>query len=65
MMFQHHLTCLWRYLGFFLTPTLNWSMHVTRCANKAKAIAGALRIIANCIRGLTILDSRTIFMGLV
>jgi hypothetical protein len=55
----------WRYVGFYFTPRLDWRVHVTRMANKAKATCSALRMISNCVRGLSIANARTIYNSVV
>jgi ribonuclease HI len=62
-MLSHTVTPkVWRYLGFFLMSTLDWKPHTTQVTNKAKSYAAALRMMANCVRGFTIVDARTLFL---
>jgi hypothetical protein len=56
---------VWRYLSIWLMPTLNWTAHVTRMANKAIAQANALRMLANCTKGMTAEQCRMIFCTVV
>ncbi|KAF8697670.1 hypothetical protein AX14_001310 [Amanita brunnescens Koide BX004] len=43
---------LWRYLGFFFTPTLDFSYHVQYYTNKAFSTIRACNMLGNSIRGL-------------
>jgi ribonuclease HI len=56
---------VWRYLGIHFTPTLNWEMHVNRQCNKTIAMAKALRMVANCTRGLTTEQGRILFNSIL
>jgi hypothetical protein len=56
---------VWRYLGIWFTPTLNWTVHVTQMANKAIAQANALRMLANCIKGMTAKQCQMIYRTVV
>jgi retron-type reverse transcriptase len=38
-----------RYLGVFLTPTLDWSLHVRTLANRARSTVRALGVLGNSI----------------
>jgi ribonuclease HI len=53
---------VWRYLGIYFTPTLSWDAHVTRSANKAKAMALMCRMLANCTRGLNLASAREVYL---
>ncbi|KAF8679374.1 hypothetical protein AX14_004560 [Amanita brunnescens Koide BX004] len=43
---------VWRYLGFFFTPTLDWSVHVQFYTNKAFSSVRACAMLGNSIRGI-------------
>jgi ribonuclease HI len=53
---------VWRYLGIFFLFNLLWKEHVTRCRLKATAMARALCMFANCARGLSLANSRTVYL---
>jgi ribonuclease HI len=53
---------VWHYLGIYFTPTLSWDAHVTRSANKAKAMALMCRMLANCTRGLNLASARKVYL---
>ncbi|KAF8688212.1 hypothetical protein AX14_003501 [Amanita brunnescens Koide BX004] len=42
---------VWRYLGFFFTPSLDWSFHVQYYTNKAFSSVRACAMLGNSIRG--------------
>ena len=44
---------VWQYLGFFFTPTLNWSVHVQFYTNKAFSSVRACAMLGNSIRGIS------------
>ncbi|KAF8684340.1 hypothetical protein AX14_004144 [Amanita brunnescens Koide BX004] len=43
---------VWRYLGFFFTPTLDWSYHIQYYTNKAFSSVRACGMLGNSIRGI-------------
>ena len=43
---------LWRYLGFFFTPTLDFSYHVQFYTNKAFSTIRACSMLGNSVRGI-------------
>ena len=43
---------VWRYLGFFFTPSLDWSYHVQYYTNKAFSSIRACGMLGNSIRGI-------------
>ncbi|KAF8712420.1 hypothetical protein AX14_013115 [Amanita brunnescens Koide BX004] len=43
---------VWRYLGFFFTPTLDWSYHIQFYTNKAFSSVRACAMLGNSIRGI-------------
>ena len=43
---------VWRYLGFFFTPSLDWSYHVQFYANKGFSSVRACSMLGNSIRGI-------------
>ena len=43
---------VWRYLGFFFTPSLDWSHHVQYYTNKAFSSVRASSMLGNSIRGI-------------
>ncbi|KAF8685346.1 hypothetical protein AX14_004030 [Amanita brunnescens Koide BX004] len=43
---------VWRYLGFFFTPSLDWSYHVQYYANKGFSSIRVCRMLGNSIRGI-------------
>ena len=43
---------VWRYLGFFFTPSLDWSYHVQFYTNKAFSSVRACGMLGNSIRGI-------------
>ena len=44
---------VWRYLGFFFTPTLDWSFHVQFYTNKAFSSVRTCAMLGNSIRGIS------------
>jgi hypothetical protein len=53
---------VWHYLGFFFTTKLCWKEHVRRCKLEAIATTQALRILANCVKGLTLAHTQTAYL---
>ena len=45
-------TNVWRYLGFFFTPTLDWTYHVHYYTNKGFSSVRACSMLGNSIRGI-------------
>ena len=45
-------SAVWRYLGFFFTPSLDWSYHVQFYANKGFSSVRACNMLGNSIRGI-------------
>ncbi|KAF8672923.1 hypothetical protein AX14_005489 [Amanita brunnescens Koide BX004] len=43
---------VWRYLGFFFTPSLDWSYHIQYYTNKAFSSVCACSMLGNSIRGI-------------
>ncbi|KAF8670802.1 hypothetical protein AX14_005792 [Amanita brunnescens Koide BX004] len=43
---------VWRYLGFFFTPSLDWSYHVQYYANKGFSSIRACGMLGNSLRGI-------------
>ena len=43
---------VWRYLGFFFTPSLDWSYHVQHYANKGFSSIRACGMLGNSLRGI-------------
>ena len=43
---------VWRYLGFFFTPSLDWSYHVQYYTNKGFSMGRACSMLGNSIRGI-------------
>ncbi|KAF8673055.1 hypothetical protein AX14_005435, partial [Amanita brunnescens Koide BX004] len=43
---------VWRYLGFFFTPTLDWTYHVHYYTNKGFSSVRACSMLGNSIRGI-------------
>ena len=43
---------VWRYLGFFFTPSLDWSYHVQFYANKGFSSIRACGMLGNSLRGI-------------
>ncbi|KAF8701567.1 hypothetical protein AX14_000387 [Amanita brunnescens Koide BX004] len=43
---------VWRYLGFFFTPSLDWSYHIQYYTNKAFSSVRACGMLGNSIRGI-------------
>ena len=44
---------IWRYLGFFFTPSLDWSYHVQYYANKGFSSIRVCSMLGNSIRGIS------------
>ena len=54
-------TCI-RYLGFFLTPTLDWRPHVSIMAMRARSTIRGLTILGNSIRGLDLVHWKQVYL---
>ena len=50
-----------RYLGFFLTPTLDWRPHVSIMAMRARSTIRGLSILGNSIRGLDLVHWKQVY----
>ena len=51
-----------RYLGFFLTPTLDWRPHVSIMAMRARSTIRGLSILGNSIRGLDLVHWKQVYL---
>ena len=51
-----------RYLGFYLTPTLDWRPHVSIMAMRARSTIRGLSILGNSIRGLDLLHWKQVYL---
>ena len=51
-----------RYLGFFLTPTLDWNPHVSIMAMRARSTIRGLTILGNSIRGLDLVHWKQVYL---
>ena len=51
-----------RYLGFFLTPTLDWRPHVSIMAMRARSTIRGLAILGNSIRGLDLVHWKQVYL---
>ena len=51
-----------RYLGFFLTPTLDWNSHVSIMAMRARSTIRGLSILGNSIRGLDLVHWKQVYL---
>ena len=51
-----------RYLGFFLTPSLDWSSHVSIMAMRARSTIRGLTILGNSIRGLDLVHWKQVYL---
>ena len=51
-----------RYLGFFLTPTLDWRPHVSIMAMRARSTIRGLTILGNSIRGLDLVHWKQVYL---
>ena len=61
---KHYLkaTSRLRYLGFFITPTLDWRPHVSIMANRARSTIQGLSILGNSIRGLDLVHWKQVYL---
>ena len=61
---RHHVkaTTRIRYLGFFLTPTLDWRPHVSIMAMRARSTIRGLSILGNSIRGLDLVHWKQFYL---
>ena len=61
---KHHTTVTTRirYLGFFLTPTLDWRPHVSIMANRARSMIRELAILGNSVRGLDLVHWKQVYL---
>ena len=50
-----------RYLGFFITPTLDWRPHVSIMAMRARSTIRGLSILGNSIRGLDLMHWKQVY----
>ena len=51
-----------RYLGFFLTPTLDWCPHISIMAMRARSMIRGLSILGNSIRGLDLVHWKQVYL---
>ena len=51
-----------RYLGFFLTPTLDWRPHISIMAMRARSTIRGLSILGNSIRGLDLVHWKQVYL---
>ena len=51
-----------RYLGFFLTPTLDWHPHISIMAMRARSTIRGLSILGNSIRGLDLVHWKQVYL---
>jgi hypothetical protein len=51
-----------RYLGFFLTPKLDWHPHVSIMAMRARSTIRGLSILGNSIRGLDLIHWKQVYL---
>ena len=49
-----------RYLGFFFNKRLKWDHHVTIMCNRARALARAMKLLGNTVRGLSMANWRLV-----
>jgi len=54
-----------RYLGTFITDTLDWSLHMKTMANCAKSTIRGISILGNSVRGLNFLHWRQVYNALI
>ena len=51
-----------RYLGFYLTPTLDWRPHISIMAMRARSTIRGLSILGNSIRGLDLVHWKQVYL---
>ena len=51
-----------RYLGFYLTPTLDWRPHVSIMAMRARSTIRGLSILGNSVRGLDLIHWKQVYL---
>jgi Reverse transcriptase (RNA-dependent DNA polymerase) len=54
-----------RYLGVFFTPKLDWKLHVSTMANRARSTVKALGILGSSVRGISLMSWRKLFHALL
>jgi endonuclease/exonuclease/phosphatase (EEP) superfamily protein YafD len=54
-----------RYLGVFFTPRLDWKLHVSTMANRARSTVKALGILGSSVRGISLMSWRKLFHALL
>ncbi|KAF8624372.1 hypothetical protein AX15_005910 [Amanita polypyramis BW_CC] len=56
---------IWRYLGFFFDPYLNFNTHIQRYINKAFSALNVMRMLGNSIEGFTPSKRKIVFTACV
>jgi hypothetical protein len=54
-----------RYLGVFFTPKLDWKLHVSTMANRARSTVKALGVLGSSVRGISLMSWRRLFHALI
>jgi hypothetical protein len=54
-----------RYLGVFFTPKLDWKLHVSMMANRARSTVKALSVLGSSIRGISLMSWWKLFHALI
>ncbi|KAG8696018.1 hypothetical protein FRC09_008793 [Ceratobasidium sp. 395] len=54
-----------RWLGFHLDRRLNFADHVKKMAAKGLSVIASLRLLANCVRGISVLHARHLYKACV
>jgi endonuclease/exonuclease/phosphatase (EEP) superfamily protein YafD len=53
------------YLGVFFTPKLDWKLHVSTMANRARSTVKALGVLGSSVRGISLMSWQKLFHALL
>jgi Reverse transcriptase (RNA-dependent DNA polymerase) len=54
-----------RYLGVYFTPKLDWKLHISTMANRARSTVKALGVLGSSVRGISLMSWRRLFHALI